>query len=284
MQLEPGLIFAIVTGAALLLIVGTGVMIAGGLYSVDRAVRRARTGAPTPYNPDPQPGPPEIHAEPAVVPSPITQVIASHGYADVAPSLQVTQTKLGMWVFLSSEVVFFTGLIGAFLFFRVTGKITEAELHHFNQAVSFFGLRTLIPAWLIVSLNTFILLASSFAVVLGLDSLIDGRLPRVSMYLVGVLLLGAVFIMFQGVEWTNLFAEGVTPTSGVFGTAFFVLTGFHGLHVIGGLVWLLVFLLPRAFTGRLRPQNTPDVELFGLYWHFVDIVWIVLFTLIYLLR
>jgi cytochrome c oxidase subunit 3/cytochrome o ubiquinol oxidase subunit 3 len=99
-----------------------------------------------------------------------------------------------------------------------------------------------------------------------------------------VLLLGAVFIMFQGVEWTNLFAEGVTPTSGVFGTAFFVLTGFHGLHVIGGLVWLLVFLLPRAFTGRLRPQNTPDVELFGLYWHFVDIVWIVLFTLIYLLR
>lgn len=284
MQLEPGVIFAIVAGAALLLIVGTGVMIAGGLYSMDRAVRRARTGAPTPYNPDPQPGPPEVHAEATVAPSPLTQVILSRGYADVEPSLQVKQTKLGMWVFLSSEVVFFTGLIGAFLFFRVTGKITEADLHHFNQAVSIFGLPTLIPAWILVSLNTFILLASSFAVVLGLDSLIEGKSARVRLFLVGVWLLGAIFVMFQGVEWTNLFGEGVSPTSGIFGTAFFVLTGFHGLHVIGGLVWLLVFLLPRAFANRLTPQNTPDVELFGLYWHFVDIVWIVLFTLIYLLR
>jgi cytochrome c oxidase subunit 3 len=76
---------------------------------------------------------------------------------------------------------------------------------------------------------------------------------------------------------------GVTPDESIFGTAFFVLTGFHGTHVIVGLVWLLLFLLLPAFRGGLTPSDASRIEIFGLYWHFVDIVWIVLFTIIYLI-
>jgi heme/copper-type cytochrome/quinol oxidase subunit 3 len=285
LALEPGVIFAIVAGAASLLIVGTGVAIAGGLYTMDRAVRRAKAAASVPYNPNPTPEAPRVKPELVLVPSPVTQMVAARGYADVEPTLEVKHTKLGMWVFLASEVLFFTGLIGAFLFFRTIGRITPADLAHFDQTTSFFGAFPLgMPAVLIVSINTFILLTSSFAVVLALDALIEGQLGKVSLYLLGVLLLGLVFVMFQGVEWWNLFHEEVLPTNSTFGTAFYFLTGFHGLHVIGGLLWALIFLLPRAFRGTLRPQNASDVEIFGLYWHFVDIVWIVLFTIIYLLR
>lgn len=286
MELEPGVIFAIVAGAAMLLIVGTGVAIAGGLYTLDRTVRRVRTGSTTTYNPDPKPGVPE--PKPIVVrePSPLTQMVASRGYVDVEPSLGERHTKLGMWIFLSSEIVFFTSLIATFLFFRLSGKITNEELHHFNEAVHIGSFHA--PEWfsavMLVSLNTFILLASSFGVVLALDALLEKKYSRMTLFLTLVLLLGIVFVSIQGVEWYGLFNAGIFPSTSTFGTIFFTMTGFHGLHVIGGLIWVLLFLLPRAIRGTLTRQNVMDVELFGLYWHFVDIVWIVLFTVIYLIR
>lgn len=288
MDLEPGLLFAIVTGAALLLIVGTGVAIAGGFYTLDRTIRRVRAATATPFNPNPQPEARQPKPVVELIPSPITQVVMARGYAEAAPSLAVKHTKLGMWIFLASEVLFFTALIGAFLFFRVTGQITTEALAHFLEPVHIAGLQ--LPEWfnavLLVSLNTFILLTSSLAVVLALDNLIEGRLGAVRLFLILVFVLGAIFISIQGVEWNGLLTaeDAVTPTNSTFGTAFFFLTGFHGLHVIVGLLWLLLFLLPRALRGTLRPHNASDIEIFGLYWHFVDIVWIILFTIIYLLR
>jgi heme/copper-type cytochrome/quinol oxidase subunit 3 len=289
LQLEPGLIFAIVTGAALLLIVGTGVAIAGGLYTLDRSVRRVKATAPTPFVTDSVAEPRQPRPVVALTPSPLTQMIAARGYADVDPTLQVKHTKLGMWIFLGSEILFFTGLIGAFLFFRLGDKITTEEMHHFNEAVHITGLA--LPEWfnavLLVSLNTFILLTSSFAVVLALDSLVEGKAGAARWYLVAVFVMGAIFLGIQMLEWQALgvnWASFTIPFDTTFRTAFFTLTGFHGLHVLGGLIWLLVFLLPRALRGTLRTENASDIEIFGLYWHFVDIVWIILFTLIYLLQ
>jgi heme/copper-type cytochrome/quinol oxidase subunit 3 len=286
LELEPGVIFAIVAGAAMLLIVGTGVAIAGGLYTLDRTVRRVRTGSPTTYNPDPKPGVREPKPVVVLEPSPTTQMMASRGYADVAPTLGERHTKLGMWIFLSSEIMFFTALIATFLYFRLRGLILPEELGHFLEPVHIGTLHLPFNAVILVSLNTFILLASSFAVVLALDSLLDRQYGKVTLFLTGVLLLGAVFVSIQAIEWNGLLTaeHPIMPSNSTFGTIFFTMTGFHGLHVIGGLVWVLLFLLPRAFRGTLTRENVMDVELFGLYWHFVDIVWIVLFTVIYLIR
>lgn len=280
MELEPGMIFAIITGAALLLIIGTGLALAAGLYGLDRTVRtvRARSTA-GPYVPvaEPQPRAPTV-AEPPTL-SPVSQMMARGGYVEVPETLGLRHTKLGMWTFLGSEMIFFTALIGAYLLFRLTGKITAEMLEHIQGG----------PTVMVVAVNTFILLTSSFAVVLALDSLLVGKTGRSRLFLLGVFVLGSAFVALQAYEWSN-------PDLGVnwstlsipfaensFKTVFFVLTGFHGMHVVVGLLWLLLFLLPRSLRGTLRPEHAGNVEIFGLYWHFVDIVWIILFTIIYLL-
>jgi heme/copper-type cytochrome/quinol oxidase subunit 3 len=94
--------------------------------------------------------------------------------------------------------------------------------------------------------------------------------------------LGLTFLTGQALEFSHLYGEGVTLTSGVFGSAFFTLTGFHGLHVLAGVVWAFVVLV-RGLRHSFSAERNMGVEIFGLYWHFVDIVWIMLFTLIYLI-
>jgi heme/copper-type cytochrome/quinol oxidase subunit 3 len=184
------------------------------------------------------------------------------------PSLGLGHTKLGMWAFLASEVIFFSALIGAFLYFRSQGVITRVDTRHLN-----------IP---LTALNTFLLLTSSFTVVMGFDSLLDGKQGRFRLLLFATWLLGATFVSIQGYEWGALFSEGITPSASTFGTTFFVMTGFHGTHVIVGLLWLLL-VIGKALRGDYSPESYTGYEVFGLYWHFVDIVWIVLFTIIYLI-
>lgn len=284
MALDPGLIFAIVVGAALVLIMVTAGALAVGTYTLDRGVRTARVSPAGPYIPEAEPEPRVVGPVVEPQPSVLTQAIARSGQIEAPASLGLGNTKLGMWAFLGSEVIFFTSLIAAFLLFRITGSIAPGDLRHFQQPVSVFGLQLPVTAVLLVAANTFILLSSSFAVVMGLDALIEGNAGKARTFLIGVFVLGALFVSIQGVEWNNLIAGGITPAESIFGTSFFVLTGFHGMHVIIGLLWLLLFLLLPAFGGRLTPTDAGRLEIFGLYWHFVDIVWIVLFTIIYLLR
>ncbi len=174
--------------------------------------------------------------------------------------------KLGMWLFLASEVMFFGGLIGAFLHYKVNHPTTEAAL--------------LNP--LLVGVNTFLLLASSYTVVRGLAAIQEGRPGRLAAYLGMTIALGAAFLAGQGYEFVSLYRGGMTLTSSVFGSSFFTLTGFHGLHVATGIAWALSTMV-KALRGGYTAQEHAGVEVFGLYWHFVDIVWIVLFTVIYLL-
>lgn len=174
--------------------------------------------------------------------------------------------KLGMWVFLASEVLFFGSLIGAFIGFKIKDGFEEA-----HEVLS-------LP---LATVGTTVLIISSFAVVMGLEAIqSDDR--RVFRNWMGIVLaLGLLFVGIQAFEWYELMHEGITAED-LFGTSFFVTTGFHGLHVMGGVGWLALLMF-KARRGDYTADNNLGVELFGLYWHFVDVVWIVLFTVIYLI-
>lgn len=177
--------------------------------------------------------------------------------------------KLGMWAFLASEIMFFGALIGTFIAF----KVDHPEAFRAAHEVLSLPLATL---------GTSVLIVSSFAVVMGLEAMqSDDR--RVFFNWMGLtLLFGVTFLSIQAFEWYELMHEGI-KAGNIFGTAFFVTTGFHGLHVLIGVAWLGLLVL-RATRGVYSSSNNLGIELFGLYWHFVDVVWIVLFTVIYLIE
>jgi heme/copper-type cytochrome/quinol oxidase subunit 3 len=181
--------------------------------------------------------------------------------------LGLDHVKLGMWLFIASEVMFFGGLLSAFLHFKFRPPI--------DPAVDLLDL-------VLVGVNTFVLLSSSFTVAMGLDSAKEEKKRRLAAFLGLTIVLGLTFLAGQIYEFNALWKEGVTLSSSIFGSTFFVLTGFHGLHVLIGVFWA-GSVLRRAIRGDYGSQNYRGVEIFGLYWHFVDIVWIVLFTVIYLI-
>lgn len=185
-----------------------------------------------------------------------------------APVSQDENTKLGIWVFLGGEVVFFISLILIFMLTRILQPDYNAQ---FRSHLS-------IP---VIALNTFILVTSSYFVVRALEAISDGHQKGLRNNLLGVIILGLLFLAGQAFEWTSLFQEGVSYSTD-FGMPFFTVTGIHGTHVFIGVLWASYILI-----GHRRIPYTPEshlgVENFGLYWHFVDIVWIVLFTLIYLI-
>jgi cytochrome c oxidase subunit 3/cytochrome o ubiquinol oxidase subunit 3 len=181
-------------------------------------------------------------------------------------ALGLDHRKLGMWLFIASEVMFFGGLIAAYLHYRYLLGFPEAS--ELNVVL--------------VGINTMVLLTSSYTVVSALSAIRQGRQGRFIAFLLLTILLGVAFLSGQVYEFADLYRHGVTLTSGVFGSSFFTLTGFHGLHVAVGVLWAIVTLL-RGLRGTVSTGNHMAVEIFGLYWHFVDIVWIVLFTQIYLI-
>jgi len=177
--------------------------------------------------------------------------------------------KLGMWAFLASEIMFFGALIGTFVAFKIDHPAVFKAAH---EVLS-------LP---LATLGTSVLIVSSFAVVMGLEAIQSGD-RRVFFNWMGLtLLFGAMFLGIQAFEWYELMHEGIKADN-IFGTAFFVTTGFHGLHVLIGVAWLGLLML-RAARGLYSATNSLGIELFGLYWHFVDVVWIVLFTVIYLIE
>ena len=191
------------------------------------------------------------------------------------PSLGLDSRKFGFWAFVASEVLFFGTLIANFL---VLSKLDPPGTFH-EVAVG----RELLNIPL-TALNTFILLTSSFTVVLALEAIREGKQTPFRIYLLITLLFGSFFIGVQAFEYYELIVHEGLNMSSLFGASFFTLTGFHGAHVVGGLIWL-VMLLFKAFglQGGFTKDNNLDVEIFGLYWHFVDIVWLLLFSLVYLI-
>jgi heme/copper-type cytochrome/quinol oxidase subunit 3 len=177
--------------------------------------------------------------------------------------------KVGFWAFIGSECLFFASLISTYMVYKgrsVVGPYPEEILD--------------IP---LTSISTFVLLMSSLAMVLALDGIQRGSKKLTLIWLGAVILLGATFLGFQVYEFSHFVHEGLTIGTNVFGSSFFVLTGFHGAHVTGGVIWLLTLWIMAA-RGKLTAADSLKVEIAGLYWHFVDIVWIAIFTLIYLIQ
>lgn len=177
--------------------------------------------------------------------------------------------KLGFWVFLSSETLFFGSFIATYMVYKSASVVGPFPTEILD-----------IP---LTSISTFVLLMSSLAVVVGLDGIQKGKRKQALAGLFTTVLLGALFLGFQAYEFTHFYHEGLKLQTNLFGSSFFVLTGFHGAHVTIGVVWLLV-LLVELLRGRMPPSRALTLEIAGLYWHFVDIVWIIIFTLIYLIQ
>jgi len=191
------------------------------------------------------------------------------GHVEEPTTTGLNHRKLLMWAFLGSDCLLFGSLISTYMIYRaksVTPPINPRTV--FN-----------IPY---TSVSAFVLLMSSLAMVLALAAIQRGDVHRMRIWLVATACLGMVFLGGQFYEFTNFATvKGLTIGGNIFGTTFFVLTGFHGTHVTVGVIWLLS-VVAASYQGRIKQQNSLDVEIAGLYWHFVDIVWIGIFTLVYL--
>ncbi len=190
---------------------------------------------------------------------------ADHGHTT---STGISNEKLAMWVFLGSDCLLFGGLISTYLLLRHRSVAGPTPEEIFD-----------IP---FTSVSSFVLLMSSLTMALAVGAIHRGDQRRCSTWLFTTALLGGTFIAGQAYEFTSFVREGLGYTTNIFGSAFYTLTGFHGVHVSVGIIMLLS-LVVMSLRGNLGPEKAEAVEIVGLYWHFVDIVWILIFTIVYLI-
>ena len=184
-------------------------------------------------------------------------------------SMGLDSRKMAFWAFIGSECLLFGSLISTYLVYK--GRSVVGPYPHDILNIPF------------TSVSTFDLLMSSLMMVLALAAVQRGDLKWAKVWLVATALLGIFFLSGQVYEFTSFVREGLTLQTNLFGATFFVLTGTHGAHVTVGVVWLLT-LWVRALRGKLTAANAVTVEICGLYWHFVDVIWIVIFTVVYLIQ
>jgi len=190
------------------------------------------------------------------------------GHVEEHTSTGLPSTKLAMWLFLGSECLLFGALITTYVLYRGASQTGPYPSDVFD-----------IPY---TSVSSFVLLASSLTMVLSLTAAEKHDHARMRLWLLATALLGMTFVGGQVYEFTHFYREGLSLSTNLFGTTFFVLTGFHGVHVTVGILMLLS-LVGMSWTNRLPDDPAFPVEMVGLYWHFVDIVWIVIFTVVYLI-
>ena len=189
----------------------------------------------------------------------------THGHAS---STGISNVKLGMWAFLGSECLLFGGLISTYMLYRGRASGGPRPSQIFD-----------IP---FTSVSSFVLLMSSLTMVLAVSAAHKDDDRKTNLWLTVTALLGATFVGGQVYEFTAFYKEGLGFSTSLFGSSFYTLTGFHGVHVTVGIIMLM------SLVGILKRSSVPGkksevVEMIGLYWHFVDIVWIIIFTLVYLI-
>ena len=217
--------------------------------------------------------------------------VVSQGHPPTSTGLD--NRKIAIWAFIGSECMLFTSLISTYLVYK--GRSRTGPFPH--EACSPPQCSTNLPAILdipVTSASTFALLMSSLTMVLALAAVENKGMPgwgkggwwglgSSKLWLLATALLGATFLGFQAYEFTSFVNEGLTITTNLFGSTFFTLTGFHGAHVTVGVLWLLTLLAIDMRRG-LGPKDALLVDISALYWHFVDVVWIAIFTLVYLIQ
>ena len=200
--------------------------------------------------------------------------------------------KIAIWAFIGSECMLFVSLISTYLIYKDRSRVgpyphapwTDPSTGHVYNAI------LNIP---VTSASTFILLMSSLAMVLALAAVENKGKPQRTtserilgnskLWLFSTAMLGVAFLMCQAYEFTSFVHEGLTIRTNLFGSTFFTLTGFHGAHVTAGVLWILSMLFVDMKRG-LGPADAMNIDIMALYWHFVDVVWIAIFTLVYLIR
>ena len=189
------------------------------------------------------------------------------------PETGLNNSKLGICVFLASEVMLFGGLFAAYVFLRIAAPAGE---------FAYWGSKLSVP---MATVNTLVLISSSVTVIMSWASLKMKDFEKYKMYMGLTLLCALIFLVIKYFEYTGKFHHGIYPSSSTFMAIYFTLTGLHGLHIIGGMIVMGYFWLP---AGNKMWHSEPDhftnrIEVAGLYWHFVDLVWIFLFPVLYLL-
>jgi len=185
--------------------------------------------------------------------------------------------KLGMWLFLAGDAMSFGALIAGYAALRMSVEPCGGTA----QPPACWPVPTSILGVPFTAVMTFLLICSSVTMVKSLEAIKRGDRAAFRRFLGLTVLGGACFLGMQAREWTHLISEGLTLSSkGLFGATFFVLTGFHGCHVTGGVIYLSSVV---GNANSYSPENSNAVEIAGLYWHFVDLVWILIFTFVYLI-
>jgi heme/copper-type cytochrome/quinol oxidase subunit 3 len=186
------------------------------------------------------------------------------------PETGLTNGKFGIWLFLASEVMLFGSLFSALIVLRMGA----ASWPHGWEILN-------IP---IGTINTMVLIGSSVTMVMAWASLRLNNFGAFRKYLGSTVLLALVFLVFKAIEYNEKFQHGYLPSTHNFFATYFTMTGLHGLHVIGGIIVNSYLLFPGSAMWKTEPERfTNRIEYAGLYWHFVDLVWIFLFPILYLL-
>lgn len=182
-----------------------------------------------------------------------------------APLIDIPTGKFGMWVFLVSEIMFFTGLIGSYIVLRLGSADWPRPGDVLNTPL--------------LGLNTLVLLSSSLSMALALDAVRQGKQAALRGYLLLTAGLGTAFLCIKGFDYVHMWQHGFTLSSNLFGSCYYLLTGFHALHVLSGVI-LILTLFAAAGRGAFSADRYGRVEYSGLYWHFIDIVWVILFAIL----
>jgi cytochrome c oxidase subunit III len=214
----------------------------------------------------------------------------AHGHHYTTTGLD--NRKIAIWAFIGSECMLFASLISTYLIYK--GRSLKGPFPHTAcappECTTALNPILNIP---VTSASTFVLLMSSLAMVLALAAVENRHAPKLTtsdrilgsskLWLWATCILGAGFLAFQAYEFTSFVHEGLTIRTNLFGSSFFTLTGFHGAHVTAGVIWLGT-LLAIDYKRGLGPEDAINVDIAALYWHFVDVVWIAIFTLVYLIQ
>jgi heme/copper-type cytochrome/quinol oxidase subunit 3 len=193
----------------------------------------------------------------------------AEAHAHPATSTGIDNRKLAIWTFIGSECLFFASLISTYLVYKGKSLVGPFPKDIFEIPLVTFG--------------TALLLFSSLFVVLSLNAAEQGNRKKTILWLALTITCGLFFIGMQVYEFSHFVHKGLTMQGNLFGASFYTLTGFHGTHVTIGVVWLLTVFI-ELLRGKLPPAKALNLEIAALYWHFVDVVWIVIFPVVYLMN
>jgi len=212
-----------------------------------------------------------------------------HGHADHDDhghtTTGISNNKLMMWVFLGSECLLFGALLSTYILYKerfndFATTLDPSDPRYIGPRFGGAENKGVFDIWF-TSMSSFILLASSLTMVLALSSIARADYKRFRIWTLTTAAMGSIFIAGQIYEFTEFAEKGLGYSTNIFGSAFYTLTGFHGVHVSVGIVMLLAMYIMHK-QGRLNQDKAETVEIVGLYWHFVDVVWILIFTVVYL--